>query len=85
MNSLERYVNGIEPMLSNIENGNALKAINAIIAEAEAGALTVSNAENIQKMKMTLRRIVSARKELALQANGLKVAVKTLERVKRKS
>jgi hypothetical protein len=81
MSSLERYTKSIEPMLLSVENGNALAAVEAIIAEAQAGALTKTNAEYIRSIKMTLRRIVSARKELALHANGLKVALKTLTKL----
>jgi hypothetical protein len=81
MSSLERYTKSIEPMLLSVENGNALAAVEAIIVEAQAGSLTKTNAEYIRSIKMTLRRIVSARKELALHANGLKVALKTLTKL----
>lgn len=82
MDALQKYVSSVEAPLKHVESGDALRLLNQLIAEASNTSLAKPNSEMVQELELTLRRIVSARKELALHANGLKPLLKTLKKVR---
>lgn len=79
MNNLVRYTDSVEPMLQAIEKTDSIKLLRQVESEVNAVSTQTAGAM-IDNLTLTLRRIVSARKELALQANGIKPLLATLKK-----
>jgi len=82
MDELQKYVSSVDVPLKYVESGNALRMLNQLAAVASNAMLTKPNSQMVEQLELTLKRIVSARKELALHANGLKPLLKTLKKVR---
>lgn len=81
MNSLQRYTATLEPTLQSIEKGQAFDIEN--LTKNANALITNSTDSDIKLMELTMRRIVSARKELAIQHNGLKPLFAAMKRKRR--
>jgi hypothetical protein len=82
MNEVQKYVSSIDVPLKYVESGNALRMLNQLVAVASNTLPTKPNSEMVKQLELTLRRIVSARKELALHANGIKSFLRTLKKLR---
>lgn len=81
--SLQRYTESVEPLLTAVEKVSN-NTFDALSKEVYSNAVsTHSIPGTIRQLEITLRRIVSARKELAIQANGLKPLLAHLKKMRR--